>query len=245
MKSKKILVTLLLIIVIAAGSFVVWGNTPAKPAQVALQALASDSTVTVNQNKDLITFFPTDNTPQIGLIFYPGGRVDFRAYAAPLHQMAAQGFAVYLVKMPLNLAVFDTNAADAVIAQNPQIRQWVIAGHSLGGAMAASYVKNNPSKITAVIFWAAYATKGADLSDSGLSMLSISASHDGLSTPADIEANSVFIPADAEFYVIEGGNHAQFANYGSQAGDGTPTITWQEQQAQVVSVTTGFLHSLP
>ena len=33
---------------------------------------------------------------------------------------------------------------------------------------------------------------------------------------------------------IEGGNHAWFGNYGQQEGDGTASITREEQQKQVV-----------
>ncbi len=244
MKIKKALIILLLILGIAAGSFVVWASTPAQPTEIALQALTSDSAVTVIQTKDLITFLPAEGTGETGLIFYPGGRVDFRAYAAPLHQIAAQGIPVYLLKMPLNLAVFGINAADQVISQNGSIQQWAIAGHSLGGAMAASYAKNNLDQISALIFWAAYATEGSDLASSDLAVLSISASNDGLSTPANIESASVFLPGKAEFYFIEGGNHAQFANYGLQKGDGEATISWQDQQSQVIAATTNFLQSL-
>ena len=244
MKIRRFLLILLLIVVLGAGSFVIWANTPAQPTEIALQALNSDSTVTVLQTKNIITFLPADSSGETGLIFYPGGRVDFRAYAAPLHSIAAQGIPVYLLKMPLNLAVFGINAADDVISQNASIRQWAIAGHSLGGAMAASYAKNNPDHISALIFWAAYATEGSDLANSNLSVLSISASNDGLSTPTDIETASAFLPGEAEFYFIEGGNHAQFGNYGLQKGDGDPSITWQDQQSQVITATAKFLQSL-
>ena len=41
-------------------------------------------------------------------------------------------------------------------------------------------------------------------------------------------------PPNARERVIEGGNHAQFGNYGAQSGDGTPAISRKEQQMQTV-----------
>lgn len=35
-------------------------------------------------------------------------------------------------------------------------------------------------------------------------------------------------------YAIEGGNHAQFGNYGEQKGDGAALISAEEQQQQAV-----------
>jgi hypothetical protein len=43
---------------------------------------------------------------------------------------------------------------------------------------------------------------------------------------------------------IEGGNHAQFGWYGTQAGDGQATISREAQQAQIVDATTALLASV-
>ena len=40
---------------------------------------------------------------------------------------------------------------------------------------------------------------------------------------------------------IEGGNHAQFGNYGPQEGDLPATISAEEQQAQTVAAISGFI----
>ena len=40
---------------------------------------------------------------------------------------------------------------------------------------------------------------------------------------------------------IEGGNHAQFGNYGPQKGDQPATISAEEQQAQTVAAIEEFL----
>ena len=125
-KRRRIILIVVIVLVtipLAAGlGFVLWANNPLPAMPEAIAALESDATVTVSQG-DWITFAPTGATPTTGLIFYPGGRVDPRAYAPPLRALAAAGYYVALVPMPLNLAVFGVDRAHAVIAANPQIEQ--------------------------------------------------------------------------------------------------------------------------
>src|SRR5512139_3782040 len=101
-----------LIIVVGAG-FVVWGETPAQPMPEALAAVKSDTQVTVTADRWLV-FTPATSQPTTGFIVYPGGRVDYRAYAPAAHQIAAQGYLVVIVRMPLNLSVFGVNSAQEV-----------------------------------------------------------------------------------------------------------------------------------
>ena len=44
--------------------------------------------------------------------------------------------------------------------------------------------------------------------------------------------------------VIQGGNHAQFGNYGVQPGDGTATISAADQQAQAADLTVRLLRAV-
>ncbi|NTW92812.1 MAG: hypothetical protein HGA40_05150, partial [Methanoregulaceae archaeon] len=44
--------------------------------------------------------------------------------------------------------------------------------------------------------------------------------------------------------VIEGGNHAQFGNYGPQPGDGTATISVADQQMQAADLTVRVLRAV-
>ena len=73
-----------------------------------------------------------------GLIFYPGGKVEYTAYLPLMESLAQKGILCVLVKMPFNLAVFDVNAADGIREMFPEITDWYIGGHSLGGSMAAA-----------------------------------------------------------------------------------------------------------
>jgi hypothetical protein len=232
-----------LTLVLFAAGFVAWGETPAQPMPEALAALKSDSQVTVTSGQWLV-FTPAASEPTTGFIIYPGGRVDNRAYAPTAHQIAAKGYLVVIVRMPLNLAVFGVNTAHDVQAAYPQIRHWAIGGHSLGGAMSAMFAKNNPSAVQGLALWAAYPASGDDLSRSGLHVVSIFGSQDGLATGEKIVGSRPLLPADTTWVQIPGGDHAQFGWYGDQAGDKPASISRTDQQAQVVTATLGMLESL-
>ena len=88
-----------------------------------------------------IVFEPKGATA--GLIFYPGGKVEHTAYIPLMQACAENGILCVIVEMPFNLAVFDVNAADGIQKEYPQIENWYIGGHSLGGSMAASYLEKN------------------------------------------------------------------------------------------------------
>lgn len=243
-KSLRIFLALIgLILILAAAGFVFWGESPAQPMPEALTALQSDAQVTVTSDQWL-AFTPAASHPTKGFIIYPGGRVDYRAYAPAAHQIASQGYLVVIVRMPLNLAVFGANAAQDVQSAYPQIRQWAIGGHSIGGAMAANFGKTHPGAVQGLALWAAYPASSDDLSHSGLYVVSIFGSRDGLATGEKIDASRPLLPANTTWVQIPGGNHAQFGWYGDQAGDNPATISRSDQQAQVVAATLGMLENL-
>jgi dienelactone hydrolase len=242
-KLFRVLLWILVPLIVLMGGFVLWGSTPAKPMPEALTALQSDSQVTVTTGKWLI-FEPVGVQPDTGFIVYPGGRVDYRAYAPQAHAIAAQGYLVVIVRMPLNLAVMDASAAEEVIAAYPQIKHWAVGGHSLGGAMAANFVYTHPGAVQGLVLWAAYPASSNDLSKSPLRVVSISGTLDGLSTPEKIAASIPLLPQETVWVPIEGGDHAQFGWYGPQSGDNPATISREEQQAQVVRATLDLLASL-
>jgi hypothetical protein len=239
----RFLLWISILLAVLVGGFILWGETPAKPMPEALTALQSDAQVTVTTGKWII-FAPTVSQPETGFIIYPGGRVDYRAYAPAAHQIAAQGYLVVIVHMPLNLAVTDAGAAADVITAYPAIKHWAVGGHSLGGSMAANFSHSHPDAISGLVLWASYPAGSDNLSASGLKVLSISGTLDGLSTPAKIAASVPLLPADTVWVPIEGGDHAQFGWYGPQSGDHPATISREEQQAQIVQATAEFLTQL-
>jgi pimeloyl-ACP methyl ester carboxylesterase len=230
---QKYLVVVVSFIVILSAAFVVWGSTPARPMPQALEALQSDAKVTVTTG-DWLTFKPASGIYSTGFIFYPGGRVDYRAYAPMAHELATRGFLVVIPRMPLNLAVFGIEKAADVIKSDAQVKHWVIGGHSLGGSMAADYLFKHPADFAGLVFLASYPANSDNLKDYAGRVLSISGSLDGLATPEKIKASRTLLPASANFVVIEGGDHAYFGWYGPQSGDNPATISREEQQKVVV-----------
>lgn len=243
MKLKKILVITLGILLLAVVGFVVWGSTPLSADDAALAALQSDAQVTVSQMPGLIVFAPAGDLPTKGLVFYPGGRVDYRAYAPALREIAREGMLVALPAMPLNLAVFSPNRAQDIIYAYPQIKTWAAGGHSLGGAMAAEFAANRPDQVAGLILWGSYPADQNDLTQSGLQVLSVYGSEDG--QVEKIRASSVLLPENAVFIEIEGGNHAQFGSYGTQPGDGAASISAVEQWQQAARATLDWMERLP
>lgn len=150
------------------------------------------------------------------LIFYPGGKVEAEAYAILLKGIQDAGIRVFLVEMPFNLAVFDANAAEKIIANNPSIEHWYIGGHSLGGAMASQFAEKNADQLDGLILLAAY-----PLNDALDKVLIISGSQDQVLDQTKLEG--------FEVNWIEGGNHSNFAHYGVQKGDGEALIDKDEQ----------------
>lgn len=234
---RRLLIGLLIIVVVLALG--AWGYArmaTAAPTPVALAALESDEQVTVSQN-GWITFVPADGIAETGLILYPGGFVDPRAYAPVARQIAAAGYQVVIPSMPLNLAVLRPSRANAVMAAYPDIQRWAVGGHSLGGAMAAQYAADHPDAVDGLVLWAAYPPQGVDLSGASMAATSIYGTNDGLVSQQDIDDSRDRLPPTTEFVSIVGGNHAQFGSYGAQNRDRPADISETDQHAQIAAAT--------
>ena len=244
-KNKKAIIIsllgLLTIIVFGVLGMVVWSKTGTYPARmVALSALESTHRVTVTQDK-WITFTPVENVEK-GLIFYPGGLVEPTAYAPILHRIAEEGVLVIIVPMPLNLAIFNPGAASSVMDNYPQISEWILAGHSLGGATAAIFAENNPTKIDAIAFWDSFPPNSADLSNNAISAISIFGTTNNFPNTKNFDDKKVLLPEDTIFIAIEGANHAQFGDYGPQKGDVVASLSLTEQHNRVAEIMLDFIN---
>ena len=143
--------------------------------------------------------------------------------------------------MPLYLAIFGVNKADDVIKAYPDIQHWGIAGHSLGGSMAAQYLAGS-SKVQGLALWASY--PAVDLSKAPIKAMSIYGTSDGVAKLDSVLGGAKFLPANTPFIAIEGGDHSGFGWYGMQPGDNPATISREEQNAQTVKATVELLASL-
>ncbi len=165
-----------------------------------------------------------------GLIFYPGGKVEYTAYIPLMEACAAEGVACVLVEMPFNLAVFDVNAADGIIEMYPEVEKWYIGGHSLGGSMAAMHLSENGDDFEGLVLLGSYST--ADISDMSVNVLSVYGDEDKVMNREKYNEYKVNLPHDFTEVIIDGGCHAYFGMYGEQEGDGVARITNREQIAE-------------
>lgn len=236
--TKPLLLGFFVVAVVVLG-FLLWANSVSGPAPEAFGALRSDSAVTVSVDQ-FVVFQPAKKKPTTAFVFYPGGRVDYRSYAVPLHKIAAEGYLVILLPVRLNLAMLDVNAAERALAAFPAIRHWVVGGHSLGGVAAAAYASRH--EVDGLVLWAAYPSNDS-LKNSQAKVISIYGTQD-ISGVRAFENSHALLPADTRYVAIQGGNHAQFGDYGVQPGDKEATITRAEQQKQAVEATVQFLKEI-
>ncbi|NTU71728.1 MAG: alpha/beta hydrolase [Coriobacteriia bacterium] len=228
---------------VAAGVW--WGTHPLGPSTAALAALESDSGVRVAKTGSGWEFAPASGAePTSALIYYPGGHVDARSYARYARDLAAKGHLVVVPIMPLSLAVLNASAADTVIATHPSISSWVIGGHSLGGAMAAQYVAQNRGLLSGLVLQGAYAAPGTDLSAETLMVLTQVGTLDTVVSQENLSAGRALLPPSARYEDLQGGNHAQFGDYGPQPGDtANPTMSADEQRRLAVEGTAQVLEA--
>jgi hypothetical protein len=231
----------LLIVGVGIAGFIVYFSNPLPASADALAAMQSGNGITVTDKSDQIVFMP-DGAPKAGFIFYPGARVAPAAYAVKMKAIAQKGYAVFILKVPLNMALLNVNQAAGVIAANPAIKVWAAGGHSLGGVAAASFAAGR-TDVKGLILYASYpATSMASRSD--LLITSISGINDGLATVDKIASNKALLPANTHYVPIDGSIHAYFGDYGPQDGDGTATISRDDATARIVAATVEALDEI-
>lgn len=199
------------------------------------------TTVTTTEDATSITLAP-EGKASTGLIFYPGARVDARAYQDILGPLANAGHLVVILKVPLGISLLDSSQARGIMAAHPEITSWAVGGHSLGGVSASSFAKSN-ADVSGLLLFASYPVDSM-AGSTGLSVLSISGSNDGLSNPDKIAASKPLLPPATRFVTVEGGVHAFFGDYGEQPGDGTPGISRDEARRQITAESLQFLDQL-
>lgn len=224
--SKKILrfiLAILLVLIICCGIYV---SDYYHADDEAIGKFAYSDTIVIEEIEEGGLTYTPDNA-STGFIFYPGGKVEYTAYEPLMLACAERGIFCVLVKMPFNLAVLDINAADGIPEQFPEIANWYIGGHSLGGSMAATYLSKHQNEFAGLILLGSYST--SDISHTGLDVLSLYGSEDTVLNAQKYEKNKSNLPPAFTEFVIDGGCHAYFGMYGAQDGDGIPTISNEEQ----------------
>ena len=224
---KIVIIAIVLLVFLLGGAFLIYASDYYRADDVAKAVMQSESVVEVDNNFIILSPITPGDT---AMIFYPGAKVEYFAYLPLLEKIKeSSNITCILIKMPFNMAIFNAKAAGDIIDEFPDIKKWYIAGHSMGGAMASDYASKHQDKIKGLILFGAYIYGNYPVENS----LTIYGSFNtSVAEKIDYTENIV---------VIEGGNHAQFGNYGKQKGDLDATISSEEQQSIAAEAIREFL----
>ena len=243
-KFLKILAAIVIIVPLLAFGWLTYSTQKnlAIPGEDALAAMASNDAVEV-ETGDWIVMRPANATPVAGLIVYPGANCDIRGYAPVLRAIAAQGYLVVAISMPFDFSIFAPNAADDVREAFPEIKDWVLAGHSMGGAMAGYYAYHHQDDLAGLIFWDSYPPDSNSLADSDLPVMHIHRAAPDSSAPQMFLDKKALFPTNSTWVPVPGGMHMYFGSFvgGGYVEQQEPAI---ERDAQLEIVTNATLKAM-
>lgn len=225
MKKKIAIIIGVMLVIITAGIYIYVGDYY-RPQEEALFAAQQGETI----NGNLV--FAGEK--KLGFIIYPGGKVDEKAYANLAYDLNSQGHTVVIAKMPFRFSILRSNKANGIIVAHEEVEEWVIIGHSLGGTSASMFADKQPDKLSGIVFLGSYPYR--DLSTTDMIGIGILGSEDEVLNMENAEESEIFYPDEYEIFILDGGNHAQFGNYGEQKGDGEATMSWKQQHDMTVSI---------
>jgi hypothetical protein len=236
---RRTIAFVIVALLVVVGGVGAWYLQPQPLLPEAQESLGAKPDTAFTKVGDNFEWMPPSMHYSVGLIVYPGAKVPPAAYGPVAQRIAAHGYLVVVVSMPLNLAILDIDAAKPVMASHPEVMRWAIAGHSLGGAMAAQFISGNHGVMRGLALWAAY--PATDISGSGVACTSVYGTLDaGADKMASADTRRL-LPADCVFVPVEGGNHEQMGYYTGQPNDPPATISRDEQQAAVAQATLEML----
>jgi hypothetical protein len=203
-------------------------------------AAINNKDLVITENSKYYSVLPKNGSVNDGVIIYQGAFADAKSYIAPYSKLVDSGIGIFILRSPFGFALFNVAGANQVINENPDIKTWYVAGHSLGGVAACEYAKTNTSKINGLILLASFCNGNA--TNLNTPVLSISGSNDGLSTPQKIDNSRSKLPSNTKFVVIDGANHTEFGDFEKlQPGDNETSVSQAEATSQINSAIINFI----
>jgi Alpha/beta hydrolase family len=215
-------------------SFAAWWLAPFPADQVALDVLEHPVGFEVTESASSIRLRPEGEKSGTSLSFYPGARVDARAYAGILSPLARDGIDVTILKPPLGIAFLVFGVT------RPDTQAWVVGGHSLGGVAASGAADRGADGL---LLWASFPASNIS-ANAELNVSSIYGTEDAFATPTEVTASATDLPPETVFVAVQGAIHSFFGDYGLQPGDGTPTVDRDQAQTEIIDASLDLLHSL-
>lgn len=236
-KIKKVLFTVIILLIIVVSAGVYYFNDYYHADESALKDVYQTENISVI-NVDTGLFLDSENN-DTAIIFYPGAKVEYTAYLPLLMNISKNNVDCFIVEMPFNFVLFAPDKADEIINKY-NYTNWYMSGHSLGGVAASSYTNKHNDKIKGLILIASYPNEKIE----NTSVLTIYGSNDNVITKDKYEKTEKYMPSNYTKYVIDGANHAQFASYGNQSGDGVANINPQLQKNITVTKIMEFINEV-
>lgn len=217
--------------------FNVWMLTSSRAKGFDRRLLESDARVSIREEGPYLVFTPAAGPKAAGLLFFPGGGVDPKAYSPLARAVAEHGHEAVIVRLPYRLAPLSSHQAEAVergrvwIEQHRSGRTWVAAGHSKGAVLACRLAAGHRDRLGGLVLIGTTHPVELDLSGLTFPVAKVYGTRDGVAPVAKVDAHRGNLPPGTRWVRIEGGNHGQFGWYGRQLGDDPATISREEQQA--------------
>lgn len=227
--------------------FVAWSLIAFRASGEVRKALDGNDTVAVVTGEHHRLFQPRELRSSVGLVFFPGAGVDPVAYAPLLRSVAAAGHPALLIGVPRRGVLGGAEGAEplnravAATLTVPDVKRWVVAGHSRGGEIAARLARTNARSIAGLVLIGTSHPRDFSIANIGLPVTRVYGTRDTVADVEKLERTKVNLPADAKHVRIDGGNHSQFGWYGFQPGDWPATISRAEQQRRTLEAVLDML----
>lgn len=178
-------------------------------------------------NENEIVCAPKNSNPDTGIIFYTGAKIENYAYGYIFSDLAENNILCIAEDNFLHFPLFSNKDCDNIFERYPNIHKWYFAGHSLGGEVADQQALKYQDKVKGAINLGAHLRQ--NFSNSSLRLLNVYASNDTFADPSLYYMFENNLPQDKSFFVINGGCHAYFGDFGTMLTDGTPEISPEDQ----------------
>jgi len=228
--------------VLATIVFFGWSAMAYRANSHARELLITTDRVTVVRDAHHWRFTPKMPTSaSIGIVFFPGGLVESEAYAPLLHELAASGYPSVLIDLPRRGAFGGADSAEVFIRAHAAMREsktvttWVVAGHSLGGAVAARFAQSGGPEVGGLVLLGTSHPRDFDLSGLTIPVTKVLGTHDWIASIERSERNRHLLPEHTRWAILDGANHSQFGHYGFQPGDRFAAISRERQQTLVMT----------
>lgn len=235
---KQVVAVAFVVLVVVGGGTVLYFSTPYHGPTSSVQQVVDDPRVTVTTQDGVHVLAPANADSTVGLVFYPGARVAPDAYYSTFAPVVRRtNVTVYIPELPLNLALLDTDAAESVRTQHPDVQTWFVGGHSLGGVAACQYASSND--VRGLVLFASYCN--VDVSDESVAVLSVTGSADTVLNRENYQEATTRLPPTTTSHEVEGMNHTQFASYRGQRGDSPAPLTYDDAHRRLADVLVPWL----